>query len=375
MKHYSLIIILPLMLRAFCHAADSFPFYDIRSSFEENIQNPMSAFSVQDDCKKEAALPTYSLLGYPVTNRFGIAACAQSTSRGIKIAAYAGFNIFTYKTIRSKQSPSYPPPNICFVDCNRQLTTDDIHSVLYATDQPPRDPSTLAISNSIGNASPDPAWAFKDIALARSYLKPHQLLIVSVYGQGDSLPAIASDFLWLAQRAEIAGADVIELNLSCPNLNEPFKIYNDGWAVRTIVSNVARNLRSPLLVKVGLFDDEEQMRLIMRIIDGAGARGICGINSVPMHIRNEKTNEPFFGKNRTISGLSGNPIRTLTKEFIVRAKAIIDQEKLDLALFATGGAVTKQHLQEFLDLGADAALSATAFMHNPFFLLDQHAKL
>jgi len=54
-----------------------------------------------------------------------------------------------------------------------------------------------------------------------------------------------------------------------------------------------------------------------------------------------------------MSGLSGNPIRSLAKRFVIDAVRIIREEQLDLVVLATGGVTKHEHFKEFLDFFSD----------------------
>ncbi len=338
--------------------------YDITKSFEENYKQTSSL-----DCSiSQRYVPPRSqwgsLLGYPIISPIGIPACAIMTSRGIALAAGLGFDVLTYKTICSGKVRSHPLPNICYVSCNRQIGNHDIGAPFYATDTPPEDASMIAISNSLGNPSDSPEGIMHDIAQARATLHEGQVLIVSVFGRGADEHTIAHDFAAAAQLAYEAGAQIIELNLSCPNVVHGF-FYKNAAMVHTIIQCVQRVVPLPIIIKVGVFDSKEQMREILKSSAQAGARAICGINSVPVKIVTAQ-GVPFFGTGRITSGLSGAPIRTLAKQFIVDAREIIMQDNLDLIILATGGITSTEHFKEFFDLGADIVLSGTGAMHDPY---------
>jgi dihydroorotate dehydrogenase len=244
------------------------------------------------------------------------------------------------------------------------LTRDEINGTFHKKDKPSESPEQIAISNSMGMGCADVEWVKQDIAKARASIGDGQLLIVSVFGSGENEQAVVDDFVATAQMAQNAGAQVIELNLSCPNINAHDYPYKNISFSDLIIRAVAKAVCVPVTTKVGLFDNQDQMRAFLIQAACAGAKGICGINSVPVKIVNDD-GKPFFGDNRQISGLSGAPLRELAKEFIQNAREIIDRNKLNLTLFATGGITTSKDFDEYLKWGADVALTATGFMCNP----------
>lgn len=342
------------------------PLYDISKSFEENCSQEYFDFPhYKASCKTQ----WQSLLGYPLISPVGIPACAIMTSKGIALASKLGFNVLTYKTIRSHHQPCLDYPNITYVDCDHQINTEQICTTFCMLDEQKKD--FLAISNSFGINSREPEWLKTDISQARASLSEGQILIVSVLGSACDTKNIEQDFAETAQFAYEAGAHIIELNLSCPNIHGGF-LYKDPEVVFSIVKQVVQQIPIPVIIKVGIFDSFEQMHSTLIAATQAGARGICGINSVPIHVIN-KQNKPFFGIKRSTSGLSGDPIRSLALQYISDAYRIIQQEGLDLIILATGGITKAEHFQEFFEAGATVAMSATGMMWHPSLALEYYA--
>ncbi len=338
--------------------------YDASKSFEENCMVgphfngviPKRIIPPQKDWK--------SILGYQIASPIGVPACAIMTSKGVSLASKLGYNILTYKTITADGRRAYPPINMGYVAVDRQLSYHDIGKTFLSTDQEPKDPNSLAVTNSFGNASPDPEWVFNDIQHARASLSEGQLLIVSVYGQEKELSGEAQEFARAADIAYRAGAQVIEANLSCPNINGAL-LYKDPTRVSIIIAAIRAQVPIPVIIKVGVFDSQEQMQEIFLAAALAGAKGIVGINTVPVCVVMQD-GKPFFGAGREVSGLSGAPIFELAKQFVIDARKIIEQENLDLILLATGGITKPEQFQELLDAGADIAMSGTGMMWNPY---------
>ena len=103
-----------------------------------------------------------------------------------------GYSIFTYKTIRSKAVPAHPVPNICYVPTEHSLLFDKTDHTFHGT--PVRPTSGFGLANSFGNACPHPEEVQADIAAARNALSDQQLLIVSVYGSGETEQEICDDY-------------------------------------------------------------------------------------------------------------------------------------------------------------------------------------
>lgn len=351
------------------------PLYDINRTFEENFNTP-SFPSIKPPLRDWPEKKQWiSLLGYSLASNIGAAACAVTTGKGIALLSQLGFDVLTYKTIRPKAYPTHPLPNIVYLECEKLFNYADLKEIIFTKDKIEKINDKLAISNSFGNGSLEPKIIMQDIAFAKKSLAKGQMLIVSVYGEGDSIASISQDFAAAALIAKEAGADVIELNFSCPNLmksGEP--LYWSIEHVSQITAFVVKCLGNiPILLKFGLLDQNEFLAKLLISAARAGARGISAINSVSMRVLN-KNHAPAFGK-RIYSGVSGYPIRQLALQCVKKLVQINQTEKLNLTILGMGGITMPEHFNEFLNSGADIALSATGMMWNPYLASQFHEQM
>ena len=103
--------------------SDFEPFYDVSRSYEDNYeQGPFGAFAeaLKDGngadaagTTSEGALATF--LGQPVNLPFGIPAGPLLNSRFTTAAFHMGFDLATYKTVRSRAWGCNPFPNVLAV--------------------------------------------------------------------------------------------------------------------------------------------------------------------------------------------------------------------------------------------------------------------
>jgi dihydroorotate dehydrogenase len=342
--------------------------YDFTKTFEEN-KNEGPFFS-EDIAKLQRIIPSqeqwYNFCDYKIASRIGVAACPlTATSRGVALCSRLGFDVITYKTIRSKAISAHAWPNVVYVDILGQLTKKDLNAPIQQSFLP-----SFAITNSIGNASDDLEISLPDIATSRSLLLPGQILIVSIYGTGNSQQELMQDFACLAKKAQEAGAHVIEANFSCPNIGKS-DLYMDTESVYTIAHAITKVIAIPLLIKVGLFSDHTAMRTTLIAAARAGVCGITGINAVRMKVVNEHT-QPVFGNARIYSGVSGNPIRALSLSFLRDVMTINLQEKLGLQFISVGGIMQPKHIKQFLDAGASVVQVATGAIFDPYLAMKYH---
>lgn len=353
----------------------SSPLYDINKTFEENFSN-FSFSSISIPIRYWPAKTKWSsLLGYPLASRIGVAACPVTTGKGIAVLAQLGFDVLTYKTIRRQAHASHPLPNIVHINRDQLLDYSDLDQAVYVDDKPRKATAKIAISNSFGNACLESARVKEDIALAKKSLSEGQVLIVSVYGEGTSLESVSLDFAEAALIAKESGADIIELNFSCPNLlksGEP--LYKNTECVYEITKQVVKSVADiPILIKLGLIPEHDLPDKLLIAAARAGARGISAINSISMRVL-DGMQLPVFGE-RIYSGVSGYPIRKLAVQCIKKLAHVNQKEKLDLVILGIGGITLPEHFSEFFNAGADIALSASGTMWNPYLAYQFHQQM
>ncbi len=331
--------------------------YDIFKTYVENAaEGPF--FSANIPKAASAAMPV-DFLGFTLNSPIGVPAGPLLNSKWIALAADLGFDLPTYKTIRSFSHPGHPLPNIIFVE---RLSKNEARAIEHSAHL-----AELSITNSFGMPSMSPEFLMQDIQKANASLKSGQLMIVSVVGTANRGISFLDDFVLTAQLARDAGAKVIEANFSCPNVDKAEGcLYMNSETVAEYVQKIASAIRPvPLLIKVGSFANREQMRSVMIAAAKAGCAGICGLNSVSMKVMDEK-GDPALGSSRMTSGVCGGAIREDALRFMKDAAAIKQSEKLDLVLLGCGGLLLPQHLALMLDAGASIAMSATGMMWDPF---------
>jgi len=350
------------------------PIYDISKSYLENANDgPFFHHSVPER-KWPRESDWVDFLGYKVASPIGVPAGPLLNSKWTTLAGRLGFDIPTYKTIRSYEHPSHPVPNVMFVETEGTLTRERMGGVIRPVHEEPSCPNELAITNSFGNPSRSLEYLQMDIHLAAHSLAKGQVLIVSVFGTGETPEDLKQDFLRAALIAKEAGAPIIEANFSCPNVSSGGTLYHDPEICyvlsKALVDRVAP---LPLVIKMGVFLSDENMEEVLTSLAKAGVRGVCGINTVPMTVLTQDS-QPALGVDRPRSGICGSPIRPLALEFVHHASRIIKNKRLDLEILGCGGITKPAHFDEFMERGAAAALTATGMMWDPFLAHKWHQR-
>jgi len=340
--------------RSYMENAEEGPFY--RGPFIERILPPKEQWT--------------SFLGVPVASMIGVPAGPLLNSRWVSFAAKMGFDIVTYKTIRSKVHPAHPVPNMIYVDTKGPLNEARKQELLYPAQKAPADMDSLALTNSFGIPSKDPDFLIKDIENAQKSLHEGQAMIVSIVGTPRPNEDFVEDFALAAALAKEAGSRLIEADFSCPNVvscegsihTNPETIYTLCKRMKEVIGNL------PLIIKVGVISQEKTMKEVMQAAVRSGVEAICGINTVSMKVVNPD-GSPALGPNRIQSGVCGGPIRGAALDFIKMASKVNREEQFGLTIMGTGGVTLPEHFDLFFEAGADVAMSAVGMMWDPFLAL------
>ena len=181
-----------------------------------------------------------------------------------------------------------------------------------------------------------------DLPLAKKGKVP---VIVSVAGSN------AGEFQKICAKAEEAGANGVELNLSCPHVEEHgLEIGADPSFVREIVREVGGALKIPVHVKLGLSDHVIDSALAAQ---DAGAEAVVAINTIRAMKIDVQARKPVLSN--VYGGLSGPSIHPIA----VRCVHELYKE-LSIPLVGCGGVEDWSAAIEFLLAGARAVQIGSA---------------
>lgn len=312
--------------------------------------------------------PLKEFFGYPVGSRLGVAAGLLLNSRWIAAYAELGFDILTYKTVRIKHRPCQPPPNWIYLDHEGPLDPSAIDAVLTRRSTRPVDAASVTSSVSFGMPSRDPRIWMADVSRARDALRRHQVLVVSVVASPDETAdadLMVSEFGELAARAADSGAQVVEANLSCPNVPtaEGSVYLDDGLSGR-----IARAMRErvgdlPVTLKVGHFRSRSTLGRFLGAVDGA-ATGVVLVNGISRRIVN-LDGTPAFGPGREVAGILGRGILKPCLANVRDARRVIERDGLQLQLVAVGGVLGPSDAARYFDEGVAAVMLGGGPMFDP----------
>jgi dihydroorotate dehydrogenase (NAD+) catalytic subunit len=171
-------------------------------------------------------------------------------------------------------------------------------------------------------------------------------LIVSVYG------FFAEEYAKVAQKAVGAGADAIELNVSCPHVKETgSEIGENVEVLGDVVRKVRKVVDKPLFVK--LSPNVTDIVEIARVAVKNGADVITAVNTVRAMAIDTETAMPILSNKR--GGLSGSAIKP------VALRCVYDlYGQIKNPIVGCGGVSNWRDAVEFLLAGASAVQIGTA---------------
>ena len=335
--------------------------YDVNQDYEWNYQNvPSSEIHDKQDIAPVPGAWTYA--GLPVPSPFAMSAGPLLNSRWIVYYARLGFDVLTYKTVRRCSRESYPLPNLVPVTAN-ELTEPN-------TEIESAEGMDHSWAVSFGMPSREPVVWQEDVARAKESLQPGQLLSVSVVATPapeGGLPAIAHDYAGCAKNAFDSGADIVELNFSCPNVaTRDGMLYAQPEASLEVLKRVRDMIQDrPLLVKLGFISDPALAKQWVDLAEGL-AQGLVMVNCIGAKVNNPGGKPIFEGEPR---GIAGQAIRSAVKDQVRLFQSIIKERNASIRTIAVGGISSLRDIHDHLAAGAESFQIATAAMLDPHWAI------
>jgi len=209
-------------------------------------------------------------------------------------------------------------------------------------------PTVVQVSSGLVNAMglPNPGIQefVQEIRKAKATL--HVPLIVSVYGFSPD------EYARVAGGAVAAGADAIELNVSCPHVKETgSEIGQSSQVLIQVVRKVKDTINKPVFVK--LSPNVTSIEEIAEAAANAGADALTIMNTVKALAIDSETMMPVLA-NKT-GGLSGPAVKPIALRHVFSV-----YERVEVPIIGCGGISNWQDAVEFLLAGASAVQIGTA---------------
>lgn len=204
--------------------------------------------------------------------------------------------------------------------------------------------------NSVGLQNPGAEWFIKnDVPFLRKY---DTNIIVNICGH------TIEEYCTAAEMVSEADVDLLELNISCPNVTEGGIAFGtDKYMVEKVVSEVKKYAKKPLIVK--LSPNVTDITEIARAAVSGGADAISLINTLQgMKIDIYKRKAVLANK---IGGFSGPAVKPVAVRMVYQcAKAV------SVPIIGMGGISTWEDAIEFIMAGATMVSVGTASFNNPY---------
>ncbi len=175
-------------------------------------------------------------------------------------------------------------------------------------------------------------------------------LIVSIYA------FTPNEFAAVAKEAAKAGADALELNVSCPHAEKTgAEIGQNPRLVEEATAEVKSRVEKPVFVK--LTPNVANIAEVAKAAERAGADAVTAINTIKAMAINVETARPILGN--MVGGLSGAAIRPIALRCVYEI-----YKAVKIPIVGCGGVNTWKDAVEFLEAGASAVQIGTAIAIN-----------
>ncbi|MEM7312698.1 MAG: hypothetical protein AAF497_06060 [Planctomycetota bacterium] len=331
--------------------------YDIGQSYAWNYDH---APQIPDEVSESVSKPDcdWVLCGVPMPSPIGIAAGPLLNGNWLLHYASLGFGFLTYKTVRSQSRSCYPLPNLQPIVDGSISHTDETAT---ATEQRTSTEASWAVSFGMPSTTPT-SWR-EDVRQTRERLASHQKLSVSVVAtpQADwTIEQVAEDYAQCAEWAEQAGADFVELNLSCPNVAScDGQLFRDAQKAAFVFRDVHQRIEQvPLLAKIGPVAEADEASRLVDELTRANVSALVMINCIPARVMG--TDGPMFDSQPR--GIAGPAIFDAVVRQVELFRSAVDSLDSPTEIVAVGGIRDKEDVRRCLNAGASAIQMATAIM-------------
>lgn len=240
-----------------------------------------------------------------------------------------------------------------FVDLNKlgAVVTKGVANVPWSGNPTPRIAETHSgMLNAIGLQNPGiDLFCKRDIP----YLKQFDTkIIVNVCGRS------TEDYLEVVERLGNEPVDMLEINISCPNVKEGGIAFGqDPKAVEAITKAVKAKAKQPVIMK--LSPNVTDITVMAKAAEAGGADAISLINTLT-GMKIDINRQCFALANKT-GGLSGPAIKPIAVRMVYQAANAVS-----IPVIGMGGIACAEDALEFILAGASAVSIGTANFFNPY---------
>ncbi len=182
-------------------------------------------------------------------------------------------------------------------------------------------------------------------------------LIVNIFG------TTIQEYVKLSRILDDAGADGIELNVSCPNIKKGGIFFGtDKKMLQKLLSKVRASVRNAVLI-TKLSPNVSYIREFAKIAEECGSDAVSLINTIPGMAIDIKTRRPRIAN--ITGGLSGPAIKPIAVRMVYETFRAVK-----IPVIGMGGIMNSDDAIEFMLAGAAAVAVGTANFVNPSATID-----
>ena len=179
-------------------------------------------------------------------------------------------------------------------------------------------------------------------------------IIVNVCGNS------VSDYLQVVERLSETVVDMLEINISCPNVEHGGIAFGqEPKMVEYITSEIKKITQKPISMK--LTPNVTDITEIAKAVEAGGADSISLINTIT-GMRIDVQKRKFCVANKT-GGLSGSAIKPISLRMVYQVCHAVK-----IPVIGMGGIATINDVLEFIMAGATGIAIGTANFNNPFVM-------
>ncbi len=244
-----------------------------------------------------------------------------------------------------------------FVNLNRlgAVVTKGVANVPWEGNPVPRIAETYGgMLNAIGLQNPGiDVFCKRDIPFLKQY---DTRIIVNVCGRSES------DYVEVVERLADEPVDMLEINISCPNVKEGGIAFGQQASAAEHITRVVKDkAKQPVIMK--LSPNVTDITEMAKAVEAGGADAVSLINTLTgMKIDIER--QKFALANKT-GGMSGPAVKPIAVRMVYQVAGAVK-----IPIIGMGGIVTAEDALEFILAGATAVSVGTANFHNPTATLD-----
>jgi len=240
-----------------------------------------------------------------------------------------------------------------FVDLNQlgAVVTKGVSCVPWEGNPAPRIMETASgMINAVGLQNPGiDVFIERDLPFLRQF---DTKVIVNVCG------STVADYLGAVERLAGQGIDMLEINISCPNVKEGGIAFGqDPRAVEAITREVKRHARQPVIMK--LSPNVTDITVMAKAAEAGGADVLSLINTLT-GMKIDINRRRFAIANKT-GGMSGPAVKPVAVRMVYQAANAVK-----IPVIGMGGIATAEDALEFIMAGAAAVSVGTANFYNPY---------